>query len=497
MNLYKFLSSTAIRYPQKEALVCEENTLTYSKLLERVEKLSIFLLNLKTKRGEKAGIICRNSIEYIELMFALARTGFVCVPLNFHLTSEDIYKLAEYAKLDFIFYEKCMEEKVPFKLSCIKKILNIGDKEWEKIFLTTSKTKTKESPPEAEDTACIIFTSGTTETPKAIELTHDNLIWNTINYTAAYCMSPEDKELLTTPLFHSAGFARVFTYIFNGVSVYLLQKFDPEKLLKIVEEAGITSVTQTPTMYKMMIEVGKREFFNMKSLKRVVTGASEMDRKTADAMKQMFPNASFYNLYGLTEASPGVSILMPSDFSVKPESLGKPLLMVSVSVVDDKGKFVKTGKTGEIVCAGPNIMKGYYRNPEATKKAIQMGWLRTGDMGYYDSEGFLYLAGRKKEIIVSGGVNIYPSDIEKVLLSHESVLEAAVTAISSDLWGESPAAAVVVKDRNCFSEKNMLEFCRKNMPGFKCPVKIVPVLKIPSSCSGKVVRETLRMYLQP
>ena len=254
---------------------------------------------------------------------------------------------------------------------------------------------------------------------------------------------------------------RVFTYLFNGVTFILCKKFNPADCLSIIARERVTAITQAPTMYQMMQDVFKDGLWDTCSLRRVVSGASFLPASLKQRLKILFPHAGFYDLYGLTEGGPGISILTPKDFCQAIDSVGKPMLSVEVRIADDNDHSLTSGQVGEILCRGPNIMRGYLNDPAATDTALSGGWLHTGDMGWQDEEGFLYIAGRKKELIISGGTNIYPLEVEEVLHQHPAVKEAAVIGVEDQLWGEKVAAAVVLRQNKLCTEQQLIEFCRE------------------------------------
>ena len=320
-----------------------------------------------------------------------------------------------------------------------------------------------------QDPAAIIYTAGTTDEPKGVLLTHGNLIWNTFNYSAALEYSPQDIELAPTPLFHTSTFGRIFTYVFNAMTAIMVRKFSPAECLAIIEQEQVTSITQAPTMYRMMLDVWSEGTWDTRSVKRAVTGAAPMSAETKGSLKKLFPAAGFFDLYGLTEASPGVAILTPADFYRKAESVGRPMLSVEVRAAGADDQTLPPGQVGEILCRGPNIMQGYYKAPQATARVLRNGWLHTGDAGWIDEDGFIYLAGRNKDIIISGGVNIYPGEVEAVLMKHPAVKEAAVIGVEDALWGEKVVAFVVPEKNASCTAQLLMDFCREQLAGFKCP----------------------------
>lgn len=494
MNLFDFLKNSAEKYQDKTALVCEEKRITYFQLKNRAEKLASSLYELGIRKGMKAGILLYNSVEYIEIIFALMKLGAVGVPLNVRLTKTEIKELAGHSDVSILFFERELAEKTPFDLSFIKHFVVINSDScnknisYESLFETAEGYDVSEIVIE-EDESFIIYTAGTTANPKGVVLTHGNQIANTHNYSKALNMSEADIEFAPTPLFHCSTLGRVFTYVSNGMTFLLCRKFDPKSALEIIEREKITSVTQAPTLYQMLVEVHKETVYDTGSVKRVVTGASSMSLEGKKELKLIFSKASCYDLYGATEASPGISILCPSDFNKKLGSVGKPMDSVEVKIDAEEG-------IGEILCRGPNIMKGYYKDPKATEEALKRGWFHTGDMGRIDEDGFLFIEGRKKEIIISGGINVYPAEIENVIISHPQVNDVSVIGVSDQKWGEKIVAAIVPAPDVIFSEESLKVFCKERLADFKCPREFFIVMELPRNAAQKIMKSELQVLYQ-
>lgn len=502
MNLGNFLDWAAVRAPDKTAIICDGKSITYRQLNARAETLATSLQHRGTAKGTKAAVLANNSLEYVEIIFALMKLGAICIPLNHRLHADEIKVLAEHAEAALFFYDREHEAKVPFDNPGIRHFVAVGYNRtstavaYESLFSSVPARLGAHTVTE-EDESCILYTAGTTGNPKGVVLTHGNQIWNTFNYTAAYGMCPQDTELAPTPLFHSSTLGRLFTYTFNMVPCILCGKFSPEYCLELIQKEGITSITQAPTMYYMMGEALKHGSWDTRSIKRVVTGASAMTSQGKMQLRELFPMALFYDLYGLTEAAPGVTILNNADFFRKTESVGKPMLSVETVIVDEHGRAASPGQIGEIVCRGPNVMKGYYKNPAETAGVLKNRWLHTGDMGMTDDEGFLYIMSRKKDIIISGGINIYPGEIEKVLMQHPCIADATVIGTVDAVWGEKVVAAVVLKQSSHCSEKDIIEFSRQHLAGFKCPRCVVFMQELPRNAAQKVLKhEVQEIYMQ-
>jgi len=497
MNLFQFLDLAAARYPEKTAVICGANRCTFSALKRRADHLAASLLHLEIAKGAPVAILSANSIAYVEIICALMKIGAVGVPLNYRLTKNEIRRLLEHSAAKALFCETDLQDLITPPPENLKFIISLEGTQgcagisYDSLFTQPAAANSFPAVNE-HDPSVILYTAGTTGEPKGVVLTHGNQIWNTLNYTAALAMTPADIELAPTPLFHASTLGRVFTYLFNGVTFILCKKFNPADCLSIIARERVTAITQVPTMYQMMQDVFKDGMWDTSSLRRVVSGASFMPATLKQRLKILFPHAGFYDLYGLTEGGPGISILTPKDFYQAIDSVGRPLLSVEVKIADGNDHSLAPGQVGEILCRGPNIMRGYFNDPAATDKALGGGWLHTGDMGWLDEAGFLYIAGRKKDLIISGGNNIYPLEVEEVLHQHPAVKEAAVIGVEDQLWGEKVSAAVVLGQNKACTAQQLMEFCRERLAAFKCPRAVIFTSELPRNAAQKIMKEEIR-----
>jgi acyl-CoA synthetase (AMP-forming)/AMP-acid ligase II len=306
-------------------------------------------------------------------------------------------------------------------------------------------------------------------------------------------MQEHDMELGLAPLFHSATLGRMITCFFTGAAFVTSRRFHPESALELIARHRVTSITQSPTMYAALGNLPGADRYDTGSVKRVVSGAAPLFPALREDLARLFPGAGVYDLYGLTEAAPGVSILTPGDPAAKQDSVGRPMVSVRIKIVDECGAAVPCGACGEILCRGPNVMKGYYNNEAATAQAIHDGWLCTGDMGKIDEDGYLYLTGRKKEMIIRGGEKIYPADIERVLHAHPGIAEAAVIGVPDAYWGERVAAIVVPRRGETLSEGEVMRHCEQHLAHYKHPSSIIVAESLPKNAAGKVMKSLLKV----
>jgi acyl-CoA synthetase (AMP-forming)/AMP-acid ligase II len=285
----------------------------------------------------------------------------------------------------------------------------------------------------------------------------------------------------------------MITCFFVGATFVTSRQFHPETAMQLITGNRVTSITQSPTMYAALCHLTGADRHDTASVKRVVSGAAPLFPALRKELTRLFPDAGVYDLYGLTEAAPGVSILTPHAPPEKMESVGRPMISVRIKIVDERGREVPIGECGEILCRGPNVMKGYYNNEAATAEALKDGWLCTGDTGKIDEDGYLYLTGRKKEMIIRGGEKIYPADIERVLHAHPGIAEAAVIGVADDYWGERVAAFVVVRDGVTLSGEEVMRHCRQHLAGYKNPSSVIFAERLPKNAAGKVIKSLLKI----
>jgi len=481
MHLFSLLSKTARERPDAEAFISEDSRCTFEKLHTSALALAAHLHTQGIHRGMRVALVSSNGIPFVAAAFALLRLGAVCVPLNWRLKPDELGAQIEHAEVHCLLYE---EGFYPNRSSLPRiPVLPVDP-----AIPPSAETVALPRAPGRNDPACIIYTAGTSANPRAVVLSHGNLLANSENYCAACGFAPGQRELATTQLFHVSTFSRLFTYVRSAVTCFLMKRFDPAACCEIMQRERITSITQGPTMYRMLLQAPETCRRAGAALSRVITGASAMSPAERLALRELFPNAELYDIYGQTEAGPGISVLGPRDFLRKPDSVGRPMPGVRVSILDESGRELPRGSIGEITCRGRNVMQGYFRNEPATREALVRGRLHTGDMGFIDEEGFVYITGRKKDIIITGGINVYPPEVENVLRLHPGIADCAVFGAPDSTWGEAVVAAVVLQGATV---DEVQAHCRQHLAGFKCPRGILAVSEIPRNPAGKTLRREL------
>jgi acyl-CoA synthetase (AMP-forming)/AMP-acid ligase II len=502
MNIGFLLTNSASKYPERTAIVSDEGRLSFRELETITGRLAGAMLKAGLKKGDRAAILFFNSLYFVEIYFAALKAGIVPVPVNFRLAGPEIVHILNDSRSNILFYGPEFEETLlPIReqLSTVKMFvspqnegsplaadyddfLNKGD------YFVPSKNVSE------EDWCQIIYTSGTTGKPKGAVLTHSNILWNFMNTMIGREDYKGERAAIPGPLYHTAALNNHLTIqIALGGTSIILRKFDPESMLRIIEEEGVTLISGAPALFNMLLQYPDSKRFDTSSVTKCTAGSDKLPMEVKKRLLEFFPNIKgVYDVYGCTEASPSIAILNARDSLRKDGSVGRPLPFLDARVIDEGGGSVSAGEVGELICRGPNVMEGYYGNPEGTAEAIRDGWLYTGDLARMDEEGFLYIVDRKKDMILSGGENIYPRELEEVLIRHPAVVDVTVVGVPDPDWGEAVKAFIVRKDEVSLDEETVVNYCKEHLASYKKPKHVEFISTIPRNPSGKVLKRLLR-----
>jgi fatty-acyl-CoA synthase len=506
MTLGYSVVRNARKYPDKIGICCEERRRTYRELNERSNCLAHALGTLGLKKGDRIATLAYNSVELMEAYIAHLKIGAITVPLNAWGTDNEIRYEADFTECTFFVFQQDFlprVERIRPLLPQIKEWILIGTplhafaKSYEGLIAQSSSEDFPIGVRE-EDEAFILFTGGTTGVPKGAVLTHKSLLWNIISVTTEN-QSPTSEDVIyyPMPLFHTAALSRFLAYMYAGGTFIIGREFDPRKCLEIIEREGVTAMTGNPTIWGMLLKEMDKKNHDTRSLRMYVSSQGFLHPTMHQAIEtRLFPNAKTYVSYALTEASPGVTVLKPWDRPRETGSVGKPYMCTEVRIVDDDDHDLPVGEVGEIIVKGPTVMKEYYKNPEETAQTLRGGWLHTGDLGKYDADGFLYFVDRKKDMIKSGGLNVYSKEVEEVLSRHPKIAEAVVIGVPDEKWGETVKAVVVLKEGQSLSEQEVIDHCRQFLASYKKPTSVAFVDALPKTRFGnKVMKRELRERL--
>jgi len=471
--------------PAHPALVWREHTWTYAQLDQDVQTLAGRLHAAGLRNGQRAALLVQNNPDHILLIHALMRLGVTMVPLNLRLTGDELHWQLEHSACDWLLHDKSTTAQAD----------GIQTTRAHHLALETLPDADSISP-RAFDLAAplvIIHTSGTTGHPKGAVQTLGNHFYSAIASAFRSGTQPDDRWLLTIPLYHVGGLAILLRCCLYGTTVVLPSnlKFNAASLLDDIKQQGITLVSLVPTMLQRMLEVAPElDFFS--NLRLILLGGAATPHHLLEkACKFNIPIAL---TYGLTEAASQVATSTPDQTRAKPGCVGSPLMFTSIRIVDAHDEPLPSGQIGEIVVSGPTVMSGYDSNPQATAQALRNGALHTGDLGYLDDDGDLWVLTRRTDLIVSGGENVYPSEVERVLLTHPSIREACVVGVDEELWGQRVSAMITLHPGANTSSDELQTFCRQHLAGYKLPREIRLVDTLPQTASGKIQRSEVQKF---
>jgi long-chain acyl-CoA synthetase len=493
-NLARILTETAERLPDKTAFKLDDVELSYAMLDEGSARVAGLLKSKGIEPGDRVGLMMPNVPYFPAIYFGILRGGGVVVPMNVLLKGREVgfYLEDPGAKLVFA-WDDFGEAAEAGAESAGAEVILVKPGEFEKLLAEQEPVKDVAGR-NGEDTAVILYTSGTTGKPKGAELTHSNLYTNSKGVSEKLGEMTQDDVLLgALPLFHSFGqTCTMNSAVSVGATVTMLPRFDPDKALAIIERDEATLFQGVPTMYNAMLHSESCETADCSSLRICMSGGAAMPAELMRAFEEKF-GCMILEGYGLSETSPVASFNHP-DKERKPGSIGTPIEGVEMQVWDDDGNEVPQGDVGEIVIRGHNIMKGYWNRDEANKEAITAdGWFRTGDMAKMDEDGYFFIVDRKKDLIIRGGYNVYPREIEEVLYEHPAIQEAAVVGVPHDELGEEVGAAVVLKQGESLDEDELRSYVKDQVAAYKYPRKVWFVDELPKGPTGKILKREIEV----
>lgn len=454
-----WLSARASKDPHREALRFGDESFTFAELAERVEHVARRLAGLGVQPGDRVAVLMESNVQWVEILHATQRLGATLVPINVRLSKPEVAALLEGAEPRVFLRGGEIDDAAPAELKAAIEI-------------------------HPDDVHTILYTSGTTGRPKGVMLTHCNHFESARASRSNLGVRQDDRWLAVLPLHHVGGLSILLRSVLDGIPVLLHRGFDPGRVNRAIREEGITLLSLVPTMLSRLLEQNGSAPYRTK-LRCVLVGGGPIPHSLLTrALDLGLPVAP---TYGLTEATSQVATATVADVARKPGSSGRPLPGTRVEI-----RNRDASERGEIWVQGPTVMAGYFRNPKATAEVLQEGWLATGDVGHLDEEGFLYIDDRRTDLIVSGGENVYPAEVEAVLLANPAVLEAAVFPIPDPEWGQRVAAAVVLRKDRMISEARLRAWCRERLAGFKVPDRIDFLTALPRTGSGKIQRRLLK-----
>jgi fatty-acyl-CoA synthase len=487
----------------KPAIVYEDRTRTYGDLRAISRRVANGLIGLGIEEFDRVAVLCSNCLEYIEIEVGIAAARAIMVPLNWRLRAGELATLLRRSAARAIIVEERFAPtilelrrsgEVPDLRTVIALDGRIGDLLYDEVVGSSSA-----DPPARQgamdDPHEIIFTSGTTGQPKGVVWTNGTVLWNSIQQLADYQLGPQHSTYAIIDLYYIGGrhdFTWPVLHVGGTVHVKRSSGFDAEEVIRYVAEQRVTHVLWVPTMLYEILRSPTLEEYDTSGLRMIMCGGQPVSVATTQRAQEAFPQTDFIQVYGLTEGGGTVSFVRPEHARSKPGSAGKPSLHVEIRLVDAEGLDVPTGTDGEILVRAPSVTAGYWDDPEMTEKLIVDGWLHTGDMGRFDEDGFLYISGRKGDMIISGGMNIFPAEIESVLREHPAVSDVAVIGLPDEKWGETVCAVIEANAGAIVVEHELIEYCTQRLAGYKKPTSIRVVDELPRTAGGKPKKFLLR-----
>ena len=507
LSLTQFVQRAAKINANGTATICADRRRTWSEVLDRVRRAAGMLRALGLAEDQRVAILSPNSDTYLEYLFSVAWAGGTIVPINTRLAPPEILYWLEDCDATILVVADPFVEMIAGmrdQLGQIRRFVHLGEGPVPDGFLSHEALIVETQPVDDagrcdEDLYALFYTGGTTGRSKGVMITHAGMFTNILEWIAAVRVTQEDRFLVIPPMFHAAGGENSLAVAALAATACILPQFDVVEGFKLIERERLTKIPLVATMLDMMVSHPQIGDFDLTSVSKITYGASPIHEDLLARSMEALPKAQFFQVFGQTEGGPSVTVLAPEyhvtegPYAGKLKSAGTPLIGVDIAIFDEDGNELAAGETGEICVKGPGVSPGYWNLPEVTAAAFRNGWLRTGDAGHLDEDGFLYISDRVKDMIISGGENVYPAEVELVLLNHEAVAECAVIGIPSEKWGEQVHGIVRLNSGKSTSEGELIAHCREYLAGYKIARSIeFREEPFPLSATAKILKRELR-----
>jgi long-chain acyl-CoA synthetase len=495
------LARNARNFPNDIGLIFGDKKFKWKELDDRAKAFANSLFSMGIERGDRVAIYAKNSNQWVEALFGLAQVGLVSVTVNYRLTANEVAFIVENSGAKAIICDESTEQdsvKVKEQVTCLEQVIN--SELFENLIGQSPKPKVESPKLEGDDAAMLLYTSGTTGFPKGAVYSHYSLLVGMFVHVHAIASRQTHRVMLPSPLYSAAGIAGIYCAVYVGSQISLIN-YDVETACKTIERDKITFTNLVPTTIQMLLASDISQKYDLSSLEVLLYGGSPIPEPVLREAMQRFPKCGFRQTFATTETGCAGTVLEPSEHRLALEnvdkrhllqSCGRPQTNVDVRIVDADWNFLPAEEVGEIAIRTEANMVGYWNNDAATAKTLRDGWLRTGDMARMDADGYLYLVDRKNDMIVSGALNVYPSEVERILQGHPSIFEVAVIGVPSEKWGEEVKAIVVLKEGTEVSESEIIEFCEGKLAGFKKPKTVEFIDELPRNLTGKILKKDLR-----
>jgi long-chain acyl-CoA synthetase len=492
MTMASGIRMNVARAPGKTALICGERHLTYAQLIDRIDRVASLALALGLQKGDRAAIVATNCLEYIEIVDGLAEAGIAVATPNPKQTAAELGYILNDCGARVVFVAAALEDLLrAADCPSIERIIVIGQA-YEQLLLDARSA----TLPRVEewDAFSIPYTSGTTGKPRGVVLPHHSRVQVGFCMASEYgCYGPDDRFLAITPMFHGAGYSFAHAGVFFGGTVEIMQSFEPERTLRALSESGATGTFMVPTLFNAIFALERPILDRWRKipLKALMSNAAPLPQKTKEVIIDYFGDGLLHELYGSTEGGI-VCNLRPADQLRKQQCVGHPFMMNAVKLLDDEGQPTRQGEVGELFNTSPCLFLGYWNNPEATEAAMRDGWFSAGDLAWQDEDGCYYIVDRKKDMYISGGVNVFPREVEEFLFRLPGVADAAVVGVPDDYWGEAGKAFLVMQRGATIAPDTVVAACKQSLAGYKVPRHVAFIDSLPRNAAGKVLKTELR-----
>lgn len=499
LNVGNIIKTAAVRYRDREAFFCTatDRRFSFLEVNQRTNRLANALLRQGLKKGDVAGFLCTNRIEIVEIFYALAKIGVLGVPLNYRMAVPEIVELLRFCGAGTFIFDPWFGEiakDVKKEVPAISHFIGMGDNlpefalDYDQLLAESSDTEPIVEIVE-EDPQYFNLTSGTTGLPKAYLLNQYNNATSYASYAQIFNVTADDVILTVFPMFGRLGFLWVGLGLYTGCR-NVIQQFHATETLNIIQSEKVTISNWVSTMAAFMLnqlEVESNDFSSLRAL--VFAGAPFPTALREKVQSKLCKN--LYEFYGLQETG-AVAVAVPADKVKKPNSVGQVMFHCEIRIVDGKGKDLKTGETGSIICQAPTATTGYFGNEAKSRESFRDGWFYTGDLGWMDEEGYLYISGREKDMIISGGQNVFSVEVEEVLLGHPAITQCSIIGLPDETWGEMVTAVIVKSPDASLTDEELMAYCKEKMAGFKVPKKFIWTEELlPQTPTGKVKKYQL------
>ncbi|WP_421381696.1 class I adenylate-forming enzyme family protein [Bacillus salacetis] len=495
------MKQNAEKFRDKPAVIFKGREWSYSELNSRANQIANAFLSKGYKKGDKVSVMMKNHSAYIEIIAGLSKIGVVIVPINYRLVGSEIeYIVTNSESQGFITTDEYADEieKLLPELDHLEDVIVVGETtsdsmiEYESFMARGAKSEPAMRIDE-KDTLYLGYTSGTTGKPKGVVISHRSRMLTGMAAAYEYKIDESDIHIVPGPIYHAAPWIFLMMQLIAGGTLVIQESFDPEQFLADVEKYQVTNTFMAPTMFNFLVNLNEdtKEKYDVSSMRVLISAGSALPTQTKLDVLEFFKDADLHEFYGSTESAITLNI-KPKDIRRKERCVGQPFPLVECLILDDEKNPVNTGEIGELYIKAPYLLDEYYKNPEANEASFKDGYFTVGDMALQDDEGYYYIVDRKKDMLISGGVNIYPREIEEALYSHPGILDVAVIGVPDPTWGESVKAIVVPREGTTLTEQDIIDYCEGKIASYKKPKSVDFVKELPRNPSGKILKVELR-----